>query len=68
MSGVGSGTGIATAPTGRGNPEPRGPGFWVVEHIEEAEQGLYVLSDFAPYLMEYGAPEKPGNLCAGFAS
>jgi AAA+ superfamily predicted ATPase len=29
----------------------------VIEYIEEAEQGLYVLSDFAPYLLEYGAPK-----------
>ena len=29
----------------------------LIEYIEEAEQGLYVLSDFAPYLMEYGAPK-----------
>jgi AAA+ superfamily predicted ATPase len=28
----------------------------VIEYVEEAEQGLYVLSDFAPYLLEYGAP------------
>ena len=28
----------------------------MIEYIEEAEQGLYVLlSDFAPYLLEYGA-------------
>src|SRR5438132_2848069 len=29
----------------------------VIEYIEEAEQGLYVFSDFAPYLLEYGAPK-----------
>jgi AAA+ superfamily predicted ATPase len=29
----------------------------VIEYIEEAEQGLYVLADFAPYLVEYGAPK-----------
>src|SRR5467141_2349694 len=29
----------------------------LIEYIEEAEQGLYVLSDFAPYLLEYGAPK-----------
>ena len=29
----------------------------VIEYIEEAEQGLYVLADFAPYLLEYGAPK-----------
>ena len=28
----------------------------LLEYIEEAEQGLYVLCDFAPYLLEYGAP------------
>jgi AAA+ superfamily predicted ATPase len=29
----------------------------VIEYIEEAEQGLYVLADFAPYVLEYGAPK-----------
>jgi AAA+ superfamily predicted ATPase len=29
----------------------------VIEYIEEAEQGLYVLSDFGAYLLEYGAPK-----------
>src|ERR671939_1909633 len=29
----------------------------VIEYIEEAEQGLYVLSDYSPYLLEYGAPK-----------
>lgn len=29
----------------------------VIEYIEEAEQGLYVLCDYAPYLLEYGAPK-----------
>src|SRR3954453_9432160 len=29
----------------------------LIEYIEEAEQSLYVLSDFAPYLLEYGAPK-----------
>src|SRR5438132_8016668 len=29
----------------------------LIEYIEEAEQGLYVLCDYAPYLMEYGAPK-----------
>src|SRR5689334_7694103 len=43
-------------------PEPRPipnreDALSVIEYIEEAEQGLYVLSDFAPYLLEYGAPK-----------
>src|SRR5438094_6461399 len=29
----------------------------VIEYIEAAEQGLYVLSDFAPYLLAYGGPK-----------
>src|SRR5438309_4173389 len=34
----------------------------LIEYIEEAEQGLYVLSDFSPHLLEYGAPKpEPGR-------
>src|SRR5438874_4658356 len=29
----------------------------VIEYIEEAEQGLYVLCDYSAYLLEYGAPK-----------
>src|SRR5437660_5960796 len=43
-------------------PEPRPipnreDALSVIEYIEEAEQGLYVLADFAPYVLEYGAPK-----------
>jgi AAA+ superfamily predicted ATPase len=29
----------------------------MLEHIEQAERGIFVLCDFYPYLLEYGAPK-----------
>src|SRR5437764_1554656 len=49
-----AGPGVGTEPRVIANREDALP---LIEYIEEAEQGLYVLSDFAPYLMEYGAPK-----------
>jgi ATP-dependent 26S proteasome regulatory subunit len=48
--------GPGVGPDGRAIPN-REDAISVIEHIEEAEQGLYVLCDFAPYLIEYGAPK-----------
>src|SRR5207237_8851687 len=49
-----AGPGIGAEPRSIPNREDA---LSVIEYIEEAEQGLYVLSDFAPYLLEYGAPK-----------
>jgi len=49
-----AGPGVGTEPRVIGNREDA---LSVIEYIEEAEQGLYVLSDFSPYMMEYGAPK-----------
>jgi AAA+ superfamily predicted ATPase len=49
-----TGPGVGTEPRVIPN---RDDALSVIEYIEEAEQGLYVLSDFAPYLLEYGAPK-----------
>jgi hypothetical protein len=49
-----AGPGVGTEPRAILNREDV---LSVIEYIEEAEQGLYVLSDFAPYLLEYGAPK-----------
>src|ERR1700687_4044128 len=48
-----------TGPDVGAEPKPipnREDALSLLEYIEEAEQGLYVLCDFAPYLLEYGAP------------
>jgi hypothetical protein len=48
-----------TGPDVGAEPKPipnREDALSLFEYIEEAEQGLYVLCDFAPYLLEYGAP------------
>src|SRR5919204_6047709 len=49
-----AGPGVGTEPRAIPNREDA---LSVIEYIEEAEQGLYVLCDFAPYLLEYGAPK-----------
>src|SRR4030088_155543 len=49
-----------TGPDVGAEPKPipnREDALSLLEYIEEAEQGLYVLCDFAPYLLEYGAPK-----------
>ncbi len=51
---------VAGPGVGAAEPRPianREDALSVIEYIEEAEQGLYVLADFAPYLLEYGAPK-----------
>jgi hypothetical protein len=48
--------GPGVGPSGRAIAGTEDP-LSVLEHVEQADRGLYVLADFGPYLAPYGQPE-----------
>ncbi len=48
--------GAGLGPTERSIPDTDDP-LSVLDHIDQAERGLYVLCDYAPYLAPFGPPE-----------